>query len=189
MNKQNLLIYDSVKLYDIFLELKEELNFNIIFLSKKDFSIEKKKYENYLFLSLKKIEVKNQLVLDKLPIKISRLLEQINVNLLKQRYVEQSEVKIGLYQINLNSRELIFQNQKLKLTEKEIKIILYLSEINKSIKTSELQNKVWGYRSDLETHTVETHIYRLRKKISEKFNINNLIINDHNGYRIKLDKN
>ena len=115
------------------------------------------------------------------------MLEQINVNLLKQKYVEQSEVKIGLYQINLNSRELIFQNQKLKLTEKEIKIILYLSEINKSIKTSELQNKVWGYRSDLETHTVETHIYRLRKKISEKFNINNLIINDHNGYRIKLD--
>ena len=188
MNKPNLLIYDSEKLYDIFLEFKEVLNLNIIFLPEKDFSLEnKKKYENYLFLGLKKINVKNQIVLNNLPIKISKLLDQINIKLLKQKYAEQAEINIGLYKINLNSRELIYQNQKLKLTEKETKIITYLSEVNRSINTDELQNKVWGYRSDLETHTVETHIYRLRKKISEKFNINNLIISDHNGYRIKLN--
>ena len=74
----------------------------------------------------------------------------------------------------------------LKLTEKEIQIILYLNRQNKSqsVSVSELQKQVWGYSSELETHTVETHIYRLRKKIKDKFSDNQFIISDEKGYLI-----
>jgi len=76
-------------------------------------------------------------------------------------------------------------NTKLKLTEKEINIINYLSKSNKPVSIDELQKKVWSYQSDIETHTVETHIYRLRKKILNSFNDNEFIISKKNGYQIK----
>ena len=60
----------------------------------------------------------------------------------------------------------------MKLTEKEIQTILYLSKSTKPTTSDELQSKVWRYQNDLETHTVETHIYRLRKKIKDKGIIN-----------------
>ena len=83
---------------------------------------------------------------------------------------------------------MILNNQKLKLTEKEINMILYLTQSKKPIKINELQEKVWGYQSKLETHTVETHIHRLRKKIKEKFFDDNLIISKKNGYEITEKK-
>ena len=76
-------------------------------------------------------------------------------------------------------------NTKLKLTEKEINTINYLSKSNKPVSIDELQGKVWSYQSDIETHTVETHIYRLRKKILNTFNDNEFIISKKNGYQIK----
>ena len=81
-----------------------------------------------------------------------------------------------------------FKENKLKLTEKEINSIVYLSKIGKEVKIQELQAKVWGYQSQLETHTVETHIYRLRKKISKTFNDQDFIISKKNGYKIKKEK-
>ena len=59
----------------------------------------------------------------------------------------------------------------LKLTEKEVNTILYLSKKDVSITIDELQEKVWGYQIDLETHTVETHIHRLRKKLEKNLKI------------------
>ena len=79
---------------------------------------------------------------------------------------------------------MILQKQRLKLTEKEIDMIIYLSKRKKPIKVDELQEKVWGYQSKLETHTVETHIHRLRKKIKEKFFDESLIVSKKNGYQI-----
>ena len=76
-------------------------------------------------------------------------------------------------------------NTKLKLTEKEINTVIYLSKLNKPISIEELQEKVWSYQTDLETHTVETHIYRLRKKILNTFNDKEFIISKKNGYQIK----
>ena len=76
-------------------------------------------------------------------------------------------------------------NTKLKLTEKEINTINYLSNSNRPVSIDELQAKVWSYQSDIETHTVETHIYRLRKKILNSFNDKEFIISKKNGYQIK----
>ena len=103
---------------------------------------------------------------------------------MKQKFSEQSEMNIGNYKINLNSREMSFNDLTLKLTEKESKVILFLSKSNKPVNVDQLQSKVWGFNSKLETHTVETHIYRLRKKINDKFNDENFIISKKNGYQI-----
>ena len=73
----------------------------------------------------------------------------------------------------------------LKLTQKEIQIILFLKNSKTSQNIEDLQKEVWGHNSNLETHTVETHIYRLRKKIFEKFNDNNFISSTKKGYIIQ----
>ena len=80
---------------------------------------------------------------------------------------------------------MLIQNTKLKLTEKEINTIIYLSNSNQPVGIDELQKMVWSYQSDIETHTVETHIYRLRKKILNTFNDNEFIVSKKNGYQIK----
>jgi DNA-binding response OmpR family regulator len=80
---------------------------------------------------------------------------------------------------------MLLKDQKLKLTEKEVNTIIYLADNKKSVSIDELQTNVWQYQSDIETHTVETHIYRLRKKIVNIFGDGNFIINDKNGYKIK----
>ena len=79
---------------------------------------------------------------------------------------------------------MLSKNTKLKLTEKEINTITYLSKSDKPVSVDELQEKVWSYQSDMETHTVETHIYRLRKKILNTFDDNDFIISEKDGYQI-----
>ena len=71
-----------------------------------------------------------------------------------------------------------------KVEEKDINSIIYLLKANKPVKIRELQSNVWGYQSQLETHTVETHIYRLRKKISKVFKDENFILSKDDGYEI-----
>ena len=80
---------------------------------------------------------------------------------------------------------MLSKDRKLKLTEKEVNTIIYLSQVNKPTSIEELQMNVWGYQLDIETHTVETHIYRLRKKILKNFNDKNFILSKKNGYQIK----
>ena len=120
----------------------------------------------------------------KTPIKLSQLLENLNIQLLKRKFAHQSKIEIKNYLIDLNSREIFLNNTKLKLTEKEINTIIYLSNKKTPVSIHELQTKVWGYQSGMETHTVETHIYRLRKKILKSFNDESLILSKKNGYQI-----
>ena len=134
---------------------------------------------------VKYFENKNQLILEILPINIARLIEKINIEFLKIQFNSQSELKINNYFIDLNSRELFMNNIKVRLTEKEINTIIYLFKSDKPVSVEELQEKVWDYQSDIETHTVETHIYRLRKKILTIFNDSQFIISKKNGYQIK----
>jgi DNA-binding response OmpR family regulator len=112
-------------------------------------------------------------------------MEKINIEFLKLHFNNQSQMKVNNYNINLNSREMLINNIKLKLTEKEINTIIYLSKSKKPVSIDELQAQVWSYQSGIETHTVETHIYRLRKKILNTFNDKEFIISKKNGYQIK----
>ena len=187
MSSQNIIIYKFKGLYQILDELRLDLNFNIIFVDSEEFLNGKvKNLNNYLIISNKKyLDIRNQFVLDNLPINLFKLIEKINIEFLKLQFNSQSEVKVNKYTIDLNSREMLTKNTKLKLTEKEINTITYLSKSDKPVGVDELQEKVWSYQSDIETHTVETHIYRLRKKILDTFNDNNFITSEKNGYQIK----
>ena len=186
MSNQNLIIYKFTELYQILVELGLNLDCNIIFVDSEDFLNEKvKNLSNYLVISNKKyLDIDNQIVLDNTPINIFKLIERINIEFLKKQFNNQSEVKVNKYIIDLNSREMLLNNTKLKLTEREINTITYLSKSDKPVSIGELQEKVWSYQSDMETHTVETHIYRLRKKILNTFNDNDFIISEKNGYQI-----
>ena len=187
MSIQNLIIYNFKSLYHILEEIGLDLNFNIISVDNENSLNEQvSNLNNYLIISNKKhINISNQFVLDKIPINIFKLVEKINIEFLKIQFSSQSEVKVNNYIIDLNSREMLINNKKLKLTEKEINTITYLSKSKKPVSIDDLQEKVWSYKSDMETHTVETHVYRLRKKILNTFNDNEFIISKKNGYQIK----
>jgi len=187
MSTQNLIIYKLPKLYHILEELGLDLNLKISFTdSEKSLKDNIKKLSNYLIISNKKYyDFDNYFVLENTPIKIFKLVEQINVEFLRLQFNSQSQVKIKNYTIDLNSREIIINDSKLKLTEKEMNTISYLSKSDKPVSIDELQKKVWSYQSDIETHTVETHIYRLRKKFLNTFNDNEFIISKKDGYQIK----
>jgi len=184
---QNLIIYKFNGLYQILEELSLDLNFKITYVDNENYlSDAVKNINNYLVISNKKyLAIDNQFVLDSGPINIFKLLEKINIEFLKLQFNSQSKVKVNNYVIDLNSREMLIKDNKLKLTEKEINTITYLSKSDKPVSIDELQKKVWSYQSDIETHTVETHIYRLRKKILNTFNDKDFIISEKNGYKIK----
>ena len=185
MNSRILIIYEYQILYQVFNEISESLNFEIIQSNEKDlkeFNFDQK--NNYLIISEKKIEgVKNSLILDNLPIKFEKLIEIINIKFLKNKFLDQSHIKIGKYNLDLNSRKISFGNKSLNLTERETNLIIFIKD-KKNVTVKELQKKVWDYSSDLDTHTVETHIYRLRKKMKETFGNESFILNTSNGYSI-----
>ena len=187
MSSQNLIIYKFHSLYHILEELDLDLSFKVIYIDNDNLLNDKiKNLNNYLIISNKKdINITNKIVLDNLPIKIFELVEKINIEFLKLQFNNQSQVKINNYIIDLNSREIFLNNTRLKLTEKEINTIIYLSKKIKPVSVNNLQENVWSYQSDTETHTVETHIYRLRKKIFSAFDDNEFIISKKYGYQIK----
>ena len=192
MSKQNVLIFKIPELFKILNELKNYLDFTIhSSLEEEDLFIFKKKISNYLILTDSKNQIegeKSQLILNKFPDSIYSIIEKINVALLKQKYSEQSDILIGKYSIDLNSRLIKSNKENLKLTEREIEIILFLQNSKTPQKIENLQKKVWGHNSNLETHTVETHIYRLRKKIIDKFKDSNFINSTKTGYKILWKK-
>ena len=186
MNSKILIIYEYQILFEILNEIREKLNFKVIKLNSKEFIDYKyEKKNNYLILSSRKYEnIGDSLILSSIPIKLERLIEFININFLKNKFSDQSNVKIGKYNLDLNSRKISLKDKNLNLTEREINLIVFINE-KKSVTVKDLQEKVWDYSPDLETHTVETHIYRLRKKMKETFGDENFITNDANGYLIK----
>ena len=189
MNKQSVLIFKLPELFKILNELKEHLDFNVYNFTEKQelLNLNKKKYENYLVLTNLQNQIeeeKFQLILKKLPDSIHSIVEKINVSLIKQKYSEQSDIIIGKYSIDINSRSIKNTNETLKLTQREVQIILFLKESKSPQNIENLQKKVWGHNSILETHTVETHIYRLRKKILEKFEDKTFINSTKKGYTI-----
>jgi hypothetical protein len=187
MVSQNLIIYKFSSLYHILEELSLNLNFKTIYLDNENLISEKiKSLDDYLIISNKKnLNFSNQIYLDNKPRNISKLIDKINIEFLKLHLTNQSQIKLNKYTVDLNSREMQMNSKKLKLTEKEINTITYLIKKNEPVNINELQKNVWSYQSDIETHTVETHIYRLRKKISITFNDNEFIVSKKNGYQVK----
>ena len=187
MNNQNLIIFQFSSLYQILKELEQNLNFTITEVSsEKKLNLETKNLNNYIIITKRNfLNIQEQYILDRLPIKIFKLIEKLNVQFLKLQFNEQSEISINDYIINLNSREISLKNIKLKLTEKEVNTIIYLSNTKTPVSIDELQRKVWAYQSDIETHTVETHIYRLRKKMFKIFNDESFLVSKKDGYQIK----
>ncbi len=187
MITQYLIIYRFNSLYQILKELEFELNFTVVE-ADNEISLEKsvKNLDDYLVITQNKISnIRYQFICNFFPIKILKLIEKINIEFMKNNFVNQSNINIKDYVLNLNSRELLKNKKKIKLTEKEVNSIIYLSNINGSVSVDQLEKNVWQYQSDIETHTVETHIYRLRKKILNNFNDNNFILSTKDGYEIK----
>ena len=185
MSSRILIIYEYQILYQVLNEISECLNFKIIQSNNKDFKeLKFDPKNNYLIISEKKIEgVKNILTLDNLPIKFEQLIEMINIKFLKNKFLDQSHIKLGEYNLDLNSRKISLANKNLSLTERETNLIIFIKE-KKNVTIKELQKMVWDYSPDLDTHTVETHIYRLRKKMKETFEDEDFISNTNNGYSI-----
>ena len=185
MNSRILIIYEYQILYQILNEISESLNFEITQTNNKD--LKELKYNsknNYLIISKKKIEgIKNSLILENVPIKFEKLIEIINIKFLKNKFLDQSNIKIGEYDLDLNSRKISLGDKSLNLTERETNLIIFIKD-EQNVTIKELQKMVWDYSPDLETHTVETHIYRLRKKMKETFGDENFILNTTNGYSI-----
>ena len=191
---QNVFIINFNSLYEILDEIKENLSFKIIKikneedltnnldLDKIDFLVISK--TDYKLLLNNNINDKNFLDFNDLPLSLKKLLELINIKLIKLKFNQQSKLVIKGYDLNLNSKFLSKDNLKLKLTEKEIEIILYLNNTKIKHNVADLQKNIWGYSADMETHTVETHIYRLRKKISDLFKDEKFILSHKSGYFI-----
>ena len=191
---QNVFIINYNSLYEILDEIKENLSFKIIkFKNEEDFNnsnhldsinclIISKTYSKLLINE--DIKDKNLLNLKDLPLSLKKLLEIISIKLIKIKFNHQSKIIIKGYELNLNSKFFSKGNLKLKLTEKEIEIILYLNDKKIKHDVADLQKNIWGYSINLETHTVETHIYRLRKKISDLFKDEKFILSHKNGYFI-----
>ena len=189
MNKQSLIIFNIPVLFKILNEIKASFNFELFeFRNLNDLeNLTESKYGNYLIVTNTKIPDHlnlRSIYLTESPSKIKDIVEKFNIHLLKNKFVNQSEIKINKFKLDLNSRKISFNNKSLKLTEREIDIILYLNQSSKSQTTENLQKEVWGHGAMLETHTVETHIYRLRKKINEAFNNNEFIISTEDGYKL-----
>ncbi len=193
MSKSVVNIIDFPVLYNILSELKDFLHFEIMNYENENAFLEEIQKEssikNYTIitknlLNSNNINQKSIIHLDNTPINFTLLIDKINTNLLKQRFSFQSNINIKDYSLNLNSRIISNKKNELKLTEREIEIILFLKDKKKPQNINILQKEVWSYVGGLETHTVETHIYRLRKKISDKFNDNNFIVSLKEGYLI-----
>ena len=195
MIKQNVFIINFSSLYEILDEIKENLSFKIIkFDEEKNFerdhnldiknSVIISKTNHKLLHSNKDID-ENFLEFKDLPITLNKLIEIINIKLIKLKFNYQSDIIIKGYKLNLNSKFFSKGNLNLKLTEKEIEIILYLNNIKTKSNVLNLQKEIWSYPENIETHTVETHIYRLRKKIANLFKDKNFILSHKDGYFIK----
>ena len=181
---QFLIVYKSPILFSILNEIKNNLNFNIKHYKNEQFREDFSKKNMVVITELKKIKFENQIKVEEFPINIQKLIEIINVQFLKNKFNQQNSLKVGEYSLNLNSRTISYLNKTLSLTEKEIKIITFLKNLKKPVSVEKLQSEVWGYKSKLETHTVETHVYRLRKKIEKNFNDKSFIMSLKNGYKI-----
>jgi hypothetical protein len=165
--------YDLLLVHQDYLE-KKEANFlkNLKILKLLIYNKKKKlemKYFNEKILLPLRIEDINKLILD------SVVKKNFNIN---------SRIKIKNFILDKNEKKLIKDKNHIILTEKEIQLLELFYNSKEIVSKTFILKYVWEYSKEADTHTVETHIYRLRKKIKEKFNDDKFIINNQKGYCI-----
>ena len=163
--KNSSILVTSLKDYDLFINSK--LNIPVLFLN---------------FGSKKSYTASAEII--NCPFQLNNFVERINVIFLKNKFLNNSNLNILNYEINLNSKEILRDGQKLKLTEREINFILFLKNSNSPQNIKSILKFVWNYSPNLETHTVETHVHRLRKKFFSHFKDDNFIKINKKGYFI-----
>jgi len=206
--KPNVLCLVKSELNNSFTELKDYLDFNLIFSSnyndlplEAEYSailIESEFVEIELIKSINKIKDKAKVLIFKskklkniefddelvLPLSITDLNKKIIELITSKRFAQNSSVDIKRYKLNKNDKKLNKDNMFIIVTEKEIQLLELLFSTKKPIDKKEILKIIWQYSSDADTHTVETHIYRLRKKILDKFKDDKFINNSKKGYSI-----
>ena len=163
--KNSSILVTNLKDYDLFINSK--LNIPVLFLN---------------FGSKKSYTTSAEII--NCPFQLNNFVERINVIFLKNKFLYNSNLNILNYEINLNSKEILRDGQKLKLTEREINFILFLKNSNSPQNIKSILKSVWKYSPNLETHTVETHVHRLRKKFFSHFKDDNFIKINKKGYFI-----
>ncbi len=182
MIKQNLIIYSIPILSEILKEIEDEINFSVVETSNlKELNTSNLKNSLILINDTNSIDLSNVIKLN-FPIRIFKLIEMINIQFIRMKTKEKSRISIGDCELNLNSKILKFDEKTVSLTEKETNLIVYLNKSRKPVNVEELETEVWGYKNKIETHTVETHIHRLRKKILNNLNKEYFIMSNKIGY-------
>tara|TARA_B100001121_G_C18663251_1_gene610039 strand:- start:1118 stop:1738 length:621 start_codon:yes stop_codon:yes gene_type:complete len=204
MHKLNILIYGSKNFISTFTELKPYLKFNLI-TNEKDISnlkpndldgvifhdesldnkksiLQEKNYFSILASSKKNNNMKKFDYILNLPTTVKEINNIVEGGAVKKKFSENSSIKIKSYLLDKNEKKLSRKDSFVILTEKEIQLLELFLNKEKAISKSDILSQVWHYASDADTHTVETHIYRLRKKINDKFSDNNFILNNKEGY-------
>ena len=143
MNSKKIIIFDYDVLFNILDEIKENFNFDIINCNQKNLNtIINESKKDFLIISRKKEKnLKNNLIIENIPLSINKLVEIININFLKIQFNLQSEISIGNYKLDLNSREISKNKLILDLTERETNLILFLKNSIKPVKITEYRKK------------------------------------------------
>ena len=191
MLDKKICIVNSKILFELLFELINDLPFKVNFKYYDDLKNDDFESKDSIYLLdknekklINKFKIEQIFIVDNLPIKIGDLVSQINIKFLKFNFNKQANIRIKDYLLDLNSKFIKNNNKILKLTEKEIQIIMFLFSSQEAKTVQDLQKNIWNHHEILETHTVETHIYRLRKKIKNEFNDEKFILNSASGYSL-----
>ena len=196
MFNQKLYIINLPNFYDIISELQEHISYEVSKFDSKEIFFDKYKKESIsiensiLVVNEKEYNFfvkdinEHQIIKFIPPINIFTFTENLNVRFIQRKYHDQSNINVKGFFLDINSRELKKGKSCLKLTERETDMILFLNNSKKPVNIETLEKEIWQHSSELETHTVETHVYRLRKKIKAEFGNDDLIKSSKNGYII-----
>ena len=208
MHKINVLSFGSNNFNTSLEELKDHLNFKLTTINT---NINSKSFESYdvLFchqdffknnsledifkrsdkikiLAYNSSKIKFDFFADKifLPAKFEEINNIIENSIVKKNFSKNSSIKVKNYILDKNEKKLLRDKTYVLLTEKEIQLLELFLSYNKPISKNKILDEVWKYSEDADTHTVETHIYRLRKKIKSKFSDEDFILNNKSGYAL-----
>ena len=167
-NSKVILIHEDFFKNDLSINIFNNINIPLIIIKQKETKLDK--YKNF-----------DTITIPSTVIEINRsILECIT----KFKFFNNSSIRIKKYTLNKNEKKLEKEKKFITLTEKEINLLELLLKTSLPLTKKNILEKVWKYSPDADTHTVETHIYRLRKKVNNKFLDDNFILNNKDGYSL-----